>query len=413
MIYELLYRCKRSQCNNSAVIPSRSRFCKEHSSIIFRSLYNVTHYLASLKLPSTARWAQHGVTVAGAANGTRGSSLDRLHENYGVFCADNDILYIADIRNDRIVLIAPNSTTAIRIIGGSAQLNMFKTPCDVFVTRRSIYVMDTWNFRVQKWARNFFSPYTVAGITDVNGSSTDMTKLSNAHHFFVDTYDNVFVGDYSNHRVMRFPWNSTSGTSGVIVAGTGVAGSAPSQLRGPMGVFLTDDGILFVADCKNHRIQKWTIGESSGITVAGTGSPGTGLSELNFPTKVLIDLNGYMYIADFGNNRVVRWAPGASVGECIVACSGYRGVGTDQLNAPSSITFDSHGSLYVNDRDNNRVQKFQILRETSILLAARLFLIESSFCLDQTTASLLNTEIETKVSTTSKLKIMDEPALYF
>ena len=325
-------------------------------------------HLASLKLPSAARWNQTGITVAGAADGTNGSALNTLYGNYGIYWADNGILYIADGWNNRIILIAPYSTTAIAIVGGYSQYDVFRVPTDVFVTRSSIYVMDTGNFRVRKWSRDSFDQVTVAGITGVNGIPIDMTRLSNAHHLFVDNSDNVLVSDYGNHRVMRFPWNSTSGTIGNMVAGTGVKGSSPSQLNEPMGIFVTNDGTLYVADQSNHRIQKWLIGDSEGVTVTGTGSPGAGLSEFYWPVKVLVNLNGYMYIIDLGNHRIMRWALGASAGECIVGCSGYWGVRSDQLNKPTSMTFDSSGCLYVNDWLNNRVQKFQILIRTGVLL---------------------------------------------
>lgn len=68
------------------------------------------------------------------------------------------------------------------------------------------------------------------------------------------------MSDYSNHRVLRFPWNSTSGTSGVMVAGTGFEGWSLDQLRLPMGIFVADDGTLYIADHGNHRIQKWVKG---------------------------------------------------------------------------------------------------------------------------------------------------------
>ena len=285
--------------------------------------------------------------------------------NSGVFCADGDILYVADYWNNRIVLIAPNSTTAIRVIGNQSQSDLlrFYGPSNVFVTRTSIYVMDTWNFRVQKWSRNFSNPVIVAGISGMNGSSTDMDKLSDAYNLFVDNYGNLFVGDYSNHRVMMFPWNSTSGTNGIIVAGTGVGGTQSNQLNGPNGIFVTDDGTLYIADSVNHRIQKWIVGENSGVTVAGEEGNGNALSQLSYPYTVLVDLDGCMYISDFDNHRIMRWKPGAAEGECIAACSGLGGVNSNKLNGPTSIAFDSSGSLYVNDQLNHRVQKFKLLPE--------------------------------------------------
>ena len=334
----------------------------------------MSFHLASLQLPSTARWAKNAITVAGAANGTNGSSLNRLSSNFGVFWADG-ILYVADTSNNRIVLIAPNSTTAIAVVGVSSQPQSFRVPTDVFVTATSIYVMDTWNFRVEKWSKDFFDSETVAGILGKNGSSTDMTMLASAQNLFIDNYGNLFVSDRINHRVVRFPWNSISGTAGVIVAGTGSQGSNSNQLNTPSGVFVTDNGTLYIVDCSNHRIQKWLKGAESGVTVAGTGSYGSGLSQFNYPNKVLVDLNGYMYITDYGNNRIMRWAPNASQGECIVACSGYSGVSSNTLNGPTSMAFDSSGSLYVSDWKNSRVQKFDILNDAGTTCPRTLFLI--------------------------------------
>ena len=346
-----------------------------HHRLYRMTFYNVSCNLAPFKLSSAAQWVQNGITVAGLADGTNGSSLNSLSENFGVYCADDGILYIADGGNDRIVLIAPNSTTAVAVAGRTWDSNSFSFPADVFVTRTSIYVMDTWNFRVQKWSKSLFDPITVAGIPGVRGNSTDMMKLSNAYNLFVDNYDNVFVSDYSNNRVMMFPWSSTSGTNGVMVAGTGMAGSASNQLDGPSGVFVTDDRSLYIADCDNHRIQKWTIGATSGVTVAGGNGAGKTLSQLDSPYTVFVDLNGYMYITDYKNNRIMRWAPNTSAGECIVACSDSPGISSNQLNGPSSMTFDSSGSMYINDFGKNRVQKFKLLSETSMISVRSLFSI--------------------------------------
>ena len=357
-----------------------------------------------------ARWAKNAITVAGSTIGTNGSSLNQLTLNFGVFWADG-ILYVADARNSRILFIAPNSTTAIREIGGSFEPGTFNAPADVLVTATSIYVMDTWNFRVQKWSKNFFDPVTVAGISGQKGNSSDMTMLANAQNLFVDNYGSLFVGDRNNHRVMRFPWNSTNGTAGVIVAGNGSPGNASNQLNLPSGVFVTDDGTLYIADCGNHRIQKWFKGAESGVTVAGTGTYGGGVLQLNCPIKVLVDLSGYMYITDLGNHRIMRWGPNAGQGECIVACSGYLGLGPNMLYQPTSMTFDSSGSLYVNDWKNNRVQKFEMLNETGTVVFEHSFKYLFDIAASTSTSSQMTT-IQTTVSTTSKAQEKLIPIVY-
>jgi sugar lactone lactonase YvrE len=221
-------------------------------------LFNIFHHLASFNLSSTAQWSQNAITVAGSSNGTRGSSLSLLNNNYGIYIADDGILYVADTNNNRVVLIQNTSTTAIAVIGLGSQSNMsnFNNPNDVFVTQTSIYVMDTYNYIVQKLSRNLSTSVTVAGVFGISGNSTDMAKFGTSYKLFVDNYGNLFVSDYDNCRVLMFPGNSTSGTSGVIVAGTGTQGFSASQLNGPKGLFVTDNGVLYIADCNNNRIQK-------------------------------------------------------------------------------------------------------------------------------------------------------------
>jgi sugar lactone lactonase YvrE len=99
--------------------------------------------------------------------------------------------------------------------------------------------------------------------------------------------------------------------------------------------------------------------------VAGNGSSGSSFSQLSLPTALVVDANGYMYILDTNNNRILRWAPNATSGVCIAACTGTSGAQTNQLNFPTGVAFDSNGSMYVSDQNNNRIQKFQILDSNS------------------------------------------------
>lgn len=312
----------------------------------------------------TARWTQDAITVAGSADRQAGSSLNMLHSPEGIDIDDNNTLYVVDFRNCRIVLVSLNSTTAPMTSGQGCQPSMstFFAPAAIHVTETSIYALDVLNYRVQKWSRNLSNPVTVAQIFDVKENSTSPPTFSVGCNLFVDSYANIFVSNGFNAGVMMFPWYSTSG---VMVAGNGSRGNGANQLFNPAGIFVEDGKVLYIADSSNDRIQKWIIGDNSGVTVAGTGQCGQSLSQLCSPWSVVVDLNGYMYIADSENNRIMRWILGAHAGECIAACSGSWGTEAYQMRGLRSIAFDSSGSLYASDVINNRVQKFQILDETS------------------------------------------------
>ena len=274
---------------------------------------------------------------------------------------DNDTLYIADRYNHRVVIIAPNSTTAAATFGsfGTAS-NQFNEPADVFVTNTSIYVLDSLNYRVQMWPRNGLNATTVAGVLGSVGNTSSNSTFGLSSGISVDIFGYLYVVDQPNHRVLRFPPNSTSGTNGIVVAGTGTAGTGPSQLNQPCGVFVDSNQTMFIADTFNNRIQRWTVGASSGVTVAGNGTAGTTDAVFNRPRSVVADNSGYLYVVDESNNRIQRWAPGGCVGDCLVGCSQLNGSAPDRLGNPQAMAFDSKGALYVSDGNQNRVQKFAI-----------------------------------------------------
>ena len=316
-------------------------------------------------MSSTTAWQQNATTVAG-------SSSSRLNGLQGIHVDENDTLYIADTGNNRVVVMRMNATNISMVLGtgyGSG-LTQFDQPRDVFVTRTAIYILDSRNYRVQTYAKNGTFIATVAGMTDSSGNVNTMNKIGNAYSLFVDSDDYLYVSDSDNHRVLRFPPNSTNGTNGVIVAGTGTVGSGPNQLYNPRGIYVDNTRTLYIADMSNHRIQKWAYGACYGITVAGTGSAGTSLDRLNNPSAVSVDANGYLYIVDQNNHRILRWPNFECVSECIAGhLLTYSGQTPDRLSNPMDLSFGDDGSLYVCDYGNNRVQKFQSIGSTRMYIA--------------------------------------------
>ena len=307
---------------------------------------------------------------------------------------DGNILYIADSSNNRVVILKPGSTNATAILGSfGTALNQFKNPTDIFVTSTSIFILDASNSRVQMWPKNGSSGITVAGTTNTPGSSASLINLGYCYGIYVDWKGQLYVVDKTNNRVLRFPPGSTSGTSGVMVAGNGAAGSGPSQLNGPSKVFVDNDLSMYIADAGNQRIQKWTYGACSGVTVAGNGTLGMKNSQLNYPIHVIVDDNGFMFITDRNYHRVLRWLVGSPSGECIAGCSGIAGTRADQLNYPHAALFDNNGLLYVVDKANSRVQKFSLFStssEYSTFSDATVGVLEivNAFCLFSTTGSI-------------------------
>jgi len=71
--------------------------------------------------------------------------------------------------------------------------------------------------------------------------------------------DTVYVAEAGNNRIMRWSKGATQGN--VIVGGNGQGGQL-NQLSWPAGLSLDLQGNLYVADFSNHRVQTFIIGRS-------------------------------------------------------------------------------------------------------------------------------------------------------
>lgn len=155
------------------------------------------------------------------------------------------------------------------------------------------------------------------------------------------TGDRVYVADFDNDRVQAY-----TRTGGVILE-WGASGQEPGQFRGPSGIAIGADGSVFVTDTYNHRIQRFT---ADGRFLA-TWSAG---SETASPFGIALDRNGRVFVTDLDAAQVSVWdSDGATV-----ASWGTRGSGRGELDEPWGIAVDGRGDVVVADHGNDRVQRF-------------------------------------------------------
>ncbi len=237
------------------------------------------------------------------------------------------------------------SESPTKIVSGN-----FKNPYSLFVASNGdIYIDDGYkNRRVQKWKS---TSETFATVMNVNSSCMGL---------FVDIKDNLYCSMSDHHRVVKRSLNDPVMTS-VIVAGTGIQGSASNELSEPYGIFVDVNLDLYVADRENDRIQLFQPEESNGITVAGSESPYPTIT-LDCPSGISLDASKYLFIVDQDNHRIVGSGPNGF--RCLVGCYG-EGSQSNQLNFPFSFSFDRSGNIFVTDQYNNRIQKFLLMENSS------------------------------------------------
>ena len=114
----------------------------------------------------------------------------------------------------------------------------------------------------------------------------------------IDSQGLVYVTDAGNHRIQKFTQN------GKFVAQFGSYGSGPRQLNRPHGITIdtAGTGLVYVSEEGNHRVSVFT---SDGVFVSSFGRYGSNIDQFNYPFGLRFDKKGFLYVCDFGNNRLV------------------------------------------------------------------------------------------------------------
>ncbi|MEK7274931.1 MAG: NHL repeat-containing protein, partial [Candidatus Desantisbacteria bacterium] len=178
--------------------------------------------------------------------------------------------------------------------------------------------------------------------------------------------DRVYVTDTDNHCVWEFD-GKTMGVRRIGAMGTG-----SGQFMSPTDIaFNPDDFMLYVVDTGNHRIQKIdTVATTPGISVYFTKD---NLESLGTLTGITTNRNQYIYIAAKKENINGKYQSiygfdrnGIKKGEF----GGKAGFGEGQFGDISGLFVNKDGLVYVVDRDNNCIQRFDSTGEFEALYSS-------------------------------------------
>jgi len=172
---------------------------------------------------------------------------------------------------------------------------------------------------------------------------TEESQLDFPMYMAIDTSGNLYFTDYNMHYVKKYD------SAGNFIKRWGGHGGSNGQFFGPAGIAVSKWGFVFVADL-GYYDPGVQVFSSDGEFSVKWGTEGSGEGQLEEPRGVAVYENPdlgeyYIFVADARNHRVQKYAFN---GEFIAEWGGY-GSAEGKLIDPYGIAVNSKGDVYVGD----------------------------------------------------------------
>ncbi|MFD0961135.1 S-layer homology domain-containing protein [Paenibacillus chungangensis] len=279
--------------------------------------------------------------------GEFGSGEGEFRSPKGIAVNSEGYIYVVDSDNQRIQkfepLPDPQFVTEWGLGVEGAGEGEFDDPIGIAIDSQDyIYIADKNNHRIQKFDADgaFILEFNVA--TDAYSEGFTLP-----HHIFIDANDHLYVTmQGTSSAIMQFT------ADGEHLRTISASGEGIGQFIYPESIALDQQGMLYVYDYGNHRVQKFTgTGEwvDSWELISGS-APG----EADYISDMAIDGDGYIYVQDYSENRIQKFDHQFNY----VTSWGEEGAAPGQFKDMYGLVLDSEGDLYSLDRGNNRIDKF-------------------------------------------------------
>lgn len=190
--------------------------------------------------------------------GTSGSSINELNTPRGLARnPTSGALYIADSVNNRVMSYLSNVINVVAGGNGAGGLNTqlyYPMGLAFDASSSSLYISNYYCHNIVRWVLNATIWTLVAGGPNCAAGSTSIL-FTYPTGIMLDPMGNLYVADYSNHRIQMFERGIFNGST--ILGETSTYGSLSNLLYNPYFVAFDSDFNLYVADTSNHRIQKF------------------------------------------------------------------------------------------------------------------------------------------------------------
>jgi outer membrane protein assembly factor BamB len=201
----------------------------------------------------------------------------------------------------------------------------------------------------------------VTYVTRFGSYGSDNGQFDNPFGVYLDENGKIYVADISNNRIQVFDSsrNHLLSFGEFAFCYSEDDASCNGKFAFPHGMATDSDGNIYVADTSNGRIQ---VFNSAGDYLYQFGFPGFDIDHyvvdhspghLAAPVDLVVR-DGKAYVLDFGNCRVQVFSTAGT----FLYGFGSSGSGDYGFTSPNGMALDSSGNIYVADSGNHLVKKY-------------------------------------------------------
>ena len=310
-----------------------------------------------------------------------------LNSAFGLATDNNNDVFIADMRNNRIAKLS------------SGVLNNF-TGVNYSELQSAV-----------PSSHGCVSSEIYDGLGEINKA-----QFNNPYGIGKDSNGNIYIADTYNHRIRKITPSGVVSTLVGSVAGMSTGLSNQALLNHPRGIFVdgndniytfTTVGIPNISPLTDVCIRKIsTTGTVSGFP---ENNPNLVIQNITFKNNLIVDQSGNVFYTNFKNqiNKVTTNGVVSLFAGDFFGTSGYvDGQGaTSRFNNTRGLCIDPDGNIYVADSGNNRIRKITSTGMVSTLAYNTSILFDSPGNLAFNAGSIYFTEGGNYDPTCSLLKI--------
>lgn len=316
------------------------------------SIRSVKDNLAATYAGILYKMDDNGFPVGGLLDGKKDRSVFQDPMGLAANAAGN--VYVADAANNAIRKIGADGTVSTLagngLLGskdGAAKEATFNHPSAVAAASNgTVYVADTLNHMIRSISPSGqvstlnsassrvveVTPGQVVAAGEFQDGDLQAARFNEPNGLAIDGLGNLVVSDSGNQRIRYIDLKQGKVTT---LAGSGLSeGSSAlydkndlyaagdyadgdalqARFNFPMGIALTEEGGIVIADSQNHAVRYLLDGKVS--TLAGAEDLTSGEEDgtergarLNRPAAVAVSSDGSVYVADSYNNKIRKISP--------------------------------------------------------------------------------------------------------